>query len=212
MGHTIAIADDHLVIAQGLELALEKYLPEVMVKLVAVNGDDLLAGLERNPTDLVVLDLNMPGWDGFRLLREIKQRWPETMVIIFSVANTVASMKKALQNGADSYIGKTEANGVQAIIDAIRSAFRGEATFRGLQQDNPAHVNLGPKEKSLLLAWSQGATEISKICNILSRIEGTRLTRDAIQKRRQRIAKKLGLKGGTPEADLVARARGLGLI
>lgn len=212
MGRTIGIADDHLIIAQGLELALEKYLPTATVKLIAVNGDELLEGLHREPLELVVLDLNMPGWDGFQLLRKIKKLWPETIVIIFTVANTVGSMKKALENGAHSYIGKTDDNGVRSIVEAIQNAFRGEPTFRGLQEDQPGHLTLGPKEKGLLLAWDRGIVDIASLCQHLSRLEGTQLSRDAIQKRRQRVTRKLGEKAGTPESSLVTRARGLGLI
>lgn len=212
MQRTIAIADDHLIIAQGLELALEKYYPAAQVKLIAVNGDELLAGLEQEAVELVVLDLNMPGWDGFQLLRKIKRQWPETLVIIFSVANTVASMKKALDFGAHSYIGKTDDNGVRSIVEAIQNAFNGEPTFKGLQADQPGQLTLGPKEKGLLLAWDRGITDIASICQHLSRAEGVPLSRDAIQKRRQRVARKLGEKAGTPESSLVARARALGLI
>ncbi len=209
---TIAIADDHLIIAQGLELALEKFLPQAEVRLLAVNGDELLAGLEREPVDLVVLDLNMPGWDGFQLLRRIKQQWPRTIVMIFTVANTVASMKKALDPGAHSYIGNTDDIGVRAMGDASQNAFKGEATFRGLQEDRHGLPTLGPKEKSLLMAWDRGITEIGAICRHLSRLEGTQLSREAVQKRRQRVTRKLGERAGTPESSLVARARALGLI
>lgn len=211
MNHTIAIADDHSGIPAGIELALEKYEPEIKVKIIAANGVDLLNRLEESPVDLLVLDLNMPGSDGFKLCKTIQSRWPTMLILIYSMDNSVESLQAALKNGAYSYIGKGESSGLKGVVDAIRRAFRGEPVFRGLQNDLPPRIALGAKERTLLGVWDQGITEIESVVQALSRVEGTPISREAVKKRRQRLVKKLKANPGTSAAGLLAIARAHGI-
>src|SRR5215208_2667241 len=56
--------------------------------------------------DLVLLDLRMPGMDGMTVLRALKQRWPESEVIIITGYPTLASAKEAVSLGAYDYLSK----------------------------------------------------------------------------------------------------------
>jgi len=72
----------------------------------AENGDQALAKLESNPTDLVILDINMPGRPGSEVLPDITQRFPETAVIMASGVSDNKVIAKCIKDGAQDYISK----------------------------------------------------------------------------------------------------------
>src|SRR5512144_1061475 len=73
---------------------------------VVRNGDDALRAMEKHPFDVVLLDLRMPGMDGMAVLKQIKQRWPESEVIIITGYPAVESAKQAVTLGAYDYLAK----------------------------------------------------------------------------------------------------------
>ena len=72
----------------------------------ASDGEEALQTMEQNPCDVVLLDLRMPGQDGLSVLRTIKQKWPESEVVIITGYPTVASAKEAVRLGAYDYVAK----------------------------------------------------------------------------------------------------------
>ena len=62
--------------------------------------------MERNPADVILLDLRMPGLDGMDVLKTIKQRWPESQVVVITGYPTIESAKEAVRMGAFNYIAK----------------------------------------------------------------------------------------------------------
>ena len=86
----------------------------------AWNGDEALRAMEREPFDLVLLDLRMPGMDGMSVLREIKARWPDSEVIIITGYPTVESAKEAVRLGAYDYLAKPV--GPADVINAATNA------------------------------------------------------------------------------------------
>lgn len=86
-----------------------------------------LARLQRaglRPT-VVLLDLGLPGMSGLEGLRAIKQRSPETQVIVFTVMDTSASVFEAIRGGASGYLLKSEP--LSRIVTAIQEVTRGGA-------------------------------------------------------------------------------------
>lgn len=73
---------------------------------VVRDGSEALAVMEQRPADVVLLDLRMPGMDGMAVLRAIKQRWPETEVVIITGYPTVETAKEAVRLGAYDYLTK----------------------------------------------------------------------------------------------------------
>ena len=73
---------------------------------VAWNGTEALEAMERHPYDVVLLDLRMPGPDGMSVLRTIKERWPESEVVIITGYPSIETAKEAVKLGAYNYLAK----------------------------------------------------------------------------------------------------------
>ena len=73
---------------------------------VVPDGNEALRVMEQRPADVVLLDLRMPGMDGMSVLKALKQRWPETEVVIITGYPTVETAKEAVRLGAYDYLTK----------------------------------------------------------------------------------------------------------
>ena len=73
---------------------------------VVRNGKDALQMMDQHPFDVVLLDLRMPGMDGMTVLKAIKEKWPESEVIIITGYPAVESAKEAVTLGAYGYLAK----------------------------------------------------------------------------------------------------------
>ena len=72
----------------------------------AEDGNRALEVMEEHPFDVVWLDLRMPGLDGMDVLKTIKERWPDSEVVVITGYPTLESAKQALRLGAQNYIAK----------------------------------------------------------------------------------------------------------
>ena len=108
----VLIADDHALLRSGLGLVLENAFPAVEL----FHAGDLPQALEllgRSPTlDLILLDLKMPGMDGFEGLRQVRQMAPQTPVAIISAYSDRELISEALKAGAKGYIPKASSETV----------------------------------------------------------------------------------------------------
>src|ERR1035437_2521577 len=87
---------------------------------VVWNGMDALQVMGQHPFDVVLLDLLMPGMGGMTVLKKIKEKWPESEVIIITGYPAVESAKEAVKLGAYAYLAKPV--GPDDIINAANSA------------------------------------------------------------------------------------------
>ena len=76
--------------------------------LVAFDGDEALATLTREPVDCVVLDLEMPGKDGFAVLRAIRERGLDTPVVVYTGTGNFDRCMQAIRLGAYSFVDKAD--------------------------------------------------------------------------------------------------------
>jgi len=70
------------------------------------NGNEALRVMEQHPFDVILLDLRMPGMDGMAVLKTIKERWPESQVVIITGYPSIESAKEAVRLGAYDYLAK----------------------------------------------------------------------------------------------------------
>ncbi|HOJ27510.1 MAG: sigma-54-dependent Fis family transcriptional regulator [Spirochaetes bacterium] len=99
----ILIVDDEDIVLKSCLRVLQKLDYEIDT---AYSGQTALDNLEKKKYDIVVTDLMMPGMDGMQLLEEIKKRYPDVIVIIFTGYATVDTTRQALKAGAFDYIPK----------------------------------------------------------------------------------------------------------
>jgi DNA-binding NtrC family response regulator len=95
--------------------------------IVARSGEEALDVLGREPIDCVVLDLEMPGVDGFEVLRRLQQRGIDTPVIVYTGTGSYDRCIQAVRLGAYGFIDKTEP--VERVVQEIENAVaRGRLT------------------------------------------------------------------------------------
>lgn len=101
--HTILIVDDEQNMRVALFEALSRNGHEVAV---AENGRMALEMIARQPPDLVITDIKMPGMDGLELLRQVKALRPDLPVVIMTGFATVDTAVEAMKQGAFDYLLK----------------------------------------------------------------------------------------------------------
>jgi DNA-binding NtrC family response regulator len=84
------------------------------------SGAEALRAMEQHPFDVVLLDVRMPGMDGISVLKAIKERWPESQVVIITGYPSLETVKDAIQIGACDYLSKPV--GPDEIIHAANGA------------------------------------------------------------------------------------------
>ena len=87
---------------------------------VAEDGIKALEVMEQQALDVILLDLRMPDLDGMEVLRTIKDRWPESEVVIITGYPTIESAKEAVRLGAQNYMAKPV--GPDEVIKATHEA------------------------------------------------------------------------------------------
>jgi DNA-binding NtrC family response regulator len=100
---TILIADDDNAIRRTLELHLSE---EGYVVRTAADGNAAVAKAEQQEVDLMLLDLRLPGLDGFEVLRVIKEKRPALPVIMITAYDDMATAIEAIRLGAIDHLGK----------------------------------------------------------------------------------------------------------
>lgn len=100
---SILVVDDELSVCVALKGVLSRQGYQVDTVL---SGAEALRFLSEQPVDLALLDLKMEGMDGLELMIEIKQHWPDTVVMILTGYGTLESALGALRQGAHDYLLK----------------------------------------------------------------------------------------------------------
>jgi DNA-binding NtrC family response regulator len=103
MTQRILVVDDEQIIRESLSFILKKEGYNVEE---AANGKDALAKHEIQPFDIIITDIEMPEMKGVDLLKQIRQRTPQTLVVIITAFGSVETAVLALREGAADYILK----------------------------------------------------------------------------------------------------------
>ena len=114
----ILIMEDEMSVAKGLEMVLtdEGYTVDL-----AMTGRSALDSFNQKTFDLLIADLRLPDIDGMEVIKEVRQRRPDTGVIVITGYSTVPSAVEAMKLGAADYLPKpfTEEEIMTAVKDAI---------------------------------------------------------------------------------------------
>lgn len=119
------LADDHPVFRSGLKnilLTNEKYHFDVVCE--AVNGQEAVdLALEMEP-DIIIMDINMPEKDGIEATKIIKEKLPDTKILILTMYTDEAYLKAGLKAGASGYVLKRAVD--TELVSAIQTVLNGE--------------------------------------------------------------------------------------
>jgi two-component system invasion response regulator UvrY len=118
----IVIADDHNLFRKGLSNVIHSLGEEYRIVGEAANGNELIAflGGDQQKPDIVILDINMPGKDGFEAIQWINNEAPEIKVLVVSMIEREEVIMRMLRMGAKGYLSKdVETADLKRAIDAI---------------------------------------------------------------------------------------------
>ncbi len=121
-GATVVLADDHQVVRLGLRALLEAE-PGLRVVGEAADGLEAVQLVDRLRPGILVLDLMLPGLNGLEVTRQVRQRSPQTRVIILSMHANEAYVLEALRKGAAAYVLKR--SGAADLVQAVREVVAG---------------------------------------------------------------------------------------
>jgi two-component system invasion response regulator UvrY len=204
------IADDHPLVRAGFHQLLAEE-PDFDVVGEAVDGHDLLARLPETPTDIVVLDVTMPGPGFLPLLGRLREVHPQVRVLVVSVHPEGELALRALQGGAAGYVDKTRSGA--ELVAALRKVHSGGTYVTpGLAERLAVHLaggggpaprhGLSAREHDVLRFLGSGKSnkEVAAIFHVSPKTVSTY---------RSRLLRKLRLRNN---ADLVRYALEHGLI
>lgn len=122
----IVIADDHAVLRESLG-ALLSTQPDFQVEGLASNGQEALAlGQEHHP-DVLVLDLFMPGGDGFEVLRTLDKGGSRIAAVVLTGSDSEMDYAQVVKLGGRGLVLKSD--GPEKLFAAIRTVANGELAF-----------------------------------------------------------------------------------
>lgn len=118
----VLVADDHALVRDGITSLLEA-AGFIVVGQVG-DGLEALEAVDRLQPDLVLMDISMPGLDGLEALREIKERRPQTQVVMLTVSDESEDIFEALRSGAQGYLLKS--SDAVSFVESLRGLEQGE--------------------------------------------------------------------------------------
>ncbi len=122
----VLLADDHKVVRAGIRQFLEQD-PQIQVIAEASDGQEACQLIEKQPTDVIVLDIQMPKMTGIDVTRWIRARHLTTGVLILTAYDDDPYVQAVLQAGANGYVMKSAEP--QEIVQAVHDVFNGKSVL-----------------------------------------------------------------------------------
>ncbi len=118
----ILLVDDHAIVREGYRSLLEKQ-KDMEVVAEAVDGNEAYSLFKECASDLVIMDISLPGQGGLSAIARIKQRSPDAKILVFSMHLHPSFAIQAMRAGALGYVTKSSEPDV--LIRAIRDVYKG---------------------------------------------------------------------------------------
>jgi len=172
----ILIIDDHALFREGLSYVLNELDGLIKIYEAPDYNSALMHAKENSDLDLVLLDLNLPGKDGFSVLNLLTERYPALPVIILSASNHASDVERSLDAGAMGYIPKNTTSAV--MLSALRLVLSGgiymppSITQKQENTQDSSISGITPRQKQVLELMVQGLSN-KIIASQLGLAEGT---------------------------------------
>ncbi|MCT8140019.1 response regulator transcription factor [Anaerobacillus sp. CMMVII] len=134
----VLLADDHQIVRDGLKILLQSN-PKYVVVDEASDGDELVEKALNTQPEIIISDLKMPGRSVIESSKGLKERLPNTKIIILTAYDDSGDIYRALDNGVDGYIMKDTLP--EQIINTVEMVLMGYSCFQ-------PKLNKEPKTKS----------------------------------------------------------------
>jgi len=177
----IVLADDHVLVRQGLKSLLEREGFQVVAE--ASDGQEALRHVQSLKPDIAVMDISMPTLNGLNAAREVSRASPKTKTILLTQHDESQYIRDALEAGVKGYVLKSQVAG--DLVSAIRQVSLGQ-------------VYLSPGVSSAIMEAYQSKSQKSK--NPLTLREGQVLQLIAEGKSTKDVASLLGISVKTAES------------
>ena len=206
----LVIVDDHALVRMGI-LRLLDDCPDLCVVGEASSGDEALLLVKNHNPDVLILDMKMPGMDGWEVTRRLKQMNAHVKIIVLSAHSSQPFPTRVLQMGAMGYLSKESA--MDEMVMAIRQVARGERYVSAkiaqqmainslnTEEDSPFD-RLSEREMQVLLMLAKGLS-VSLIAKTLF------LSSKTVNGYRYRMFEKLNIKN---DVELIFLAMKHGVI
>src|SRR2546429_9032928 len=147
---TVVLADNHVVVRQGLRALLESH-PRFVVVGEAADGLEAVELVKRRKPTVLLTDLMMPGLDGLAITRKLSRLKSDTRVIILSMYGDQAYVLTALKSGAAGYLVKESSGGerfqdIREVVSGRR--YLSPAGFEGFLGPFSSMGNILPKART----------------------------------------------------------------
>jgi DNA-binding NarL/FixJ family response regulator len=165
MAISVGIVEDHSEFRQSLEYLIASF-SDYQVIWSYSSVEEALEKLTE--TDVMLLDINLPGMTGLEAIPLFKRKFPEQKIIMLTILEDDYHIFEAIKNGADGYILKKSSP--NKILDAIQQVYEGGAALTPMvakqvmaflkpQPAQPGSPSgLTPREKEILTLITQGMT------------------------------------------------------
>ena len=165
----VLLVDDHQMFSDAIEILLRGVQGIEIVGSVTT-GEDAIAAAEAGCPDVVLMDIHLPGIDGIEATRFIKERCPDSHVVVITALQQHELAARAVQAGASGFVPKTRA--ADDLLDVVRAAAAGEmvlpssdigAVLRALERTREVRTTeqvlveqLTPREREVLQGFADG--------------------------------------------------------
>jgi two-component system KDP operon response regulator KdpE len=139
----ILVVDDEPAVLRALGVALDA---QGYATVASLRGEDAVAKAAATPIDLILLDLGLPGIDGFEVIRRVRAFLPAVPIVVVSAQGDEEAKVEALDLGADDYVEKPFA--MPELLARVRVALRHAERARGASEEASRLVR-GPIEIDL---------------------------------------------------------------
>ena len=122
----ILLADDHALVRAGIRMIIQG-LPGFRVIAETGDGQEAVRLARQLEPDIALLDLSMPGLDGPRVARHLRETSSNTRILVHTAQEDKGYLRQALELGVTGYILKHSA--ADQLVRAIRSVAQGDVDF-----------------------------------------------------------------------------------
>jgi len=197
----VALCDDFKIVREGLRQIINN-TPDFVVNAEFANGEELIDAVRKLDTDILLLDISLPGRSGLDTLKEVKVYKAELPILILSMFPEDQYAIRMLRAGASGYLHKDSAP--EELFKAIKHILAGNTYYSDdiaqllVQQaahnsEKLPHENLSDREFEVMVLIGRGVSPV-EIAKVLF------LSIKTVSTYRTRIMNKMGLKNN---ADLI---------